>query len=293
VTRTVPAAIAAKLANKHPTLSRCLRLDLRDGTSIGITDHDRSLLVNLGDGDVTYSASTGALPSDVSLTMGFEVDNFEVTGPVGETFSLAAILGGRFDRARARLFDADWQAPGNYVPLLKGRVAEARVEGGGFIMAVRSDVEAYNQVIGRVLSPFCTHDYGDARCQAVVPTFPATVATVTDELAFTVTFTGSTPSAGQLVMGTCEFLTGDLAGTLPIEVFAHSGASITLFAPAAAVPEVGDTLMLSGGCSKLRRSEDVTVVTCLSNSNVENFGGFPDAPGSSQYLKYAVPGSSA
>lgn len=293
MTRTVPASIATKLTNKHPTLARCLRLDLRDGTSIGITDHDRDLSVNLGDGAITYSSDTGALPSDVSLSMGFEVDNFEVTGPVGDDFTLAALLGGRFDRARARLFDVDWQAPGNYVPLLKGRVAEARVEAGAFVMSVRSDVEAYNQAVGRVMSPYCTHDYGDARCQAVVPTFPATVATVTDELTFSVTFTGSTPTAGQASFGTVEFLTGALAGTLPIEVFSLAAGTITLFAPAAEPPQVGDTLTLSGGCSKLRSSDDVNVVTCLTNANVENFGGFPDAPGSADVLKYAVPGSSA
>lgn len=290
MTRTVPASIATKLANKHSTLSMCLRLDLRDGTSIGITDHDRDLSVNLGDGAITYSADTGALPSDVSLSLGFDVDNFEVTGPIGELFTLPGILGGRFDRARARLFQVDWQAPGNYVPWMKGRIAEPRIEGGGFVMAVRSDKEAYNQTIGRVLSPYCTHDLGDALCQVAMAarTYAAVVATATNELSFTVTFDSPSPAdQADLIMGQAEFTSGDLAGTLPIEVFAISAGAVTLFAPAAAVPQVGDALTITEGCDKLR-------ATCRDRfANVENFGGFPDAPGSSQYLKYAVPGSTA
>ncbi len=288
MTRTVPGVIASKLANGHSTLSRCLRLDLRDGTSIGITDHDRDLLVNLGDGDLNYSARTGALPSAVSLSIGFEVDNFEVTGPVNETFSLPAMLGGRFARARARLFDVDWQAPGNYVPLMKGRVAEARVEGGAFVMGVRSDVEAYNQVIGRALSPYCSNDLGDALCQVDMSTrtFVGTVTAVTNELAFTVTFDSPVPvDQADLIMGKATFLTGALAGTLPIEVFAISAGAVTLWAPLAATPQIGDTLEIEEGCDKLR-------ATCRDRfANAVNFGGFPDAPGSSQYLKYSVPGS--
>lgn len=293
MTRTIPAGIATGLSAGKTKLSRCLCLDLRDGTTLGITDHDTDLSVDLGDGAVTYQSGTGALPSDVALSIGFDVDNYEVRGPVGLVFTQAALLGGRFDRARARLFDVDWDSPAGFYRLMNGKVAEVRIEGGQFVMSARSQIDAYNQTIGRVLSPYCSHDYGDTKCQATVPTFPATVATVTDEMTFTVTFTGSTPTAQQASLGLVEFLTGDLAGTLPVEVFSLSAGTLNLYAPLAEAPGVGDTLTLSGGCSKLRSSDDVNVITCLSNANVENFGGFPDAPGSSQYMKYAVPGNSA
>jgi hypothetical protein len=49
-----------------------LRLDLQDGTSLGITDHDQPCRMNLGDGAISYSASTGILASDVVLTCGLK-----------------------------------------------------------------------------------------------------------------------------------------------------------------------------------------------------------------------------
>jgi uncharacterized phage protein (TIGR02218 family) len=293
VTRTIPAGIAADFAAGHTTLARCLRLDLRDGTSIGITDHDQDLSVNLGDGALTYSSGTGALPSDVSLSIGFDADNYEVRGPINGVVTLPALLGGRYRRARARLFDVDWTNTAEFYRLMAGKVAEPRVEAGEFVMSVRGAQDAYNQMIGRVLSPVCSHDYGDAKCQAVVPEFPATVAAVASDMTFTLTFTGATPTAGQASFGLVEFLTGALAGCPPVEVFALAAGVVSLYAPLAEPPQIGDTLVLSGGCSKLRMSDDPAIVTCLTNNNVRRFGGFDQAPGSAEYLKYAVPGTSA
>lgn len=294
MTRTVPTAIATKLANGLSTLSRCLRLDLRDGTSIGITDRDRALTVNLGDGDLTYSARTGVLPSAVSLKLGFETDNFEVRGPIGDLVTQAAVLGGRYDRAVARLFDVDWQAPGNTAPLMRGHIAEARVEAGEFVFTVRSVADAFNQTIGVVLTPYCRYDFGDSRCgvDTTSYTFAGTVTGVTDEMTFQAMLSGS-PTAAQARMGKVEWLTGDLAGTNPMEVFGLSGTTLTMWAPMAEPPAIGDTFNLKAGCSKLRASDDATIPTCFSYANVENFGGEPDLTGSDGYNKYPVPGSSA
>lgn len=294
MTRTVPTAIAAKLAAGHSTLSRCLRLDLRDGTSLGFTDHDRDLAVNLGDGALTYSARTGVLPSAVSLRLGFEADNFEARGPLGDVVTQVHVLGGRYDRATARLFDVDWQAPGEQVPLLKGRVAEARIEGGEFVFTVRSAADAFNQSIGAVLTPYCRYDFGDARCTVDVSafTFAGTVTGVADEMTFQATLVGA-PTAAQARMGKVTWLTGELAGTNPVEVFRLSGSTLTMWAPMAEPPAIGDTFSLVAGCSKLRSSDDATIPTCFSYSNVINFGGEPDLVGSDGYNKYPVPGSSA
>lgn len=290
MSRTIPGSISTDIAAGRSTLSRCVRLDLRDGTSLGITDHDSDMSVNLGDGSLVYASGTGAIPSAISLSIGLEADNLEIRGPLTDLVSAAAILGGRFDRARARVFDADWtESPAGFIRLLYGKVSGARIEAGAFIIEIRSVADAFNQTIGRVLSPYCSHDLGDAKCQVDLGpfTFPATVASVTDDLGFTVTYSAGTPGAGALAFGVCEFLTGDLAGTVPVEVFSESAGAVSLYAPAAEAPQIGDTLNLIAGCDKLRS-------TCRDTfANAINFGGFPDAPGSSQYLKFPVPGSSA
>lgn len=289
MTRTLAAGLVTHIATRTTKLARCARLDLRDGTTIAVTDHDRDLAIDLGDGSATYLANTGLALGAISLEIGFNPSLTEIRGPIGDVVTLLAVLGGRFNRARVRVFDYRWDTSGQLARYMAGRVTEPRVEGGAFVLEVRGSGDAYNQAVGRVLSPYCSHDLGDAKCQVdmTARTYAATVATVTDDLSFTVTFGAPPSDQALLTMGKATFLTGALAGTPPIEVFSCVAGAVTLFQPAAAAPQVGDTLEIEEGCDKLRS-------TCVTRFAAgRRFGGFPDAPGSSQYLKYAVPGSSA
>lgn len=284
MTRTIPSDIAADFTAGASTLSRCVRLDLRDGTSVGITDHDADLDVDLGDGSITYVAGTGAIPSAIKLSVGLDADNLEVRGPLTALITRAAVLGGRYDRAEVRVFDADWNSPTSYLRLLKGNVSQSRVEGGEFVFEIRSKADFFNQSIGRVLSPYCTHDFGLGQCQATPETFTATVSAVTSDLEFTVSPDSPAPTADDIRGGLCTFLTGDLAGTLPVEIFEYAAGVVTLYAPLAELPTIGDTLRLTEGCEKTRTA-------CKLKGQILNFGGFPDLSGTDDYLKYPVPGT--
>lgn len=279
-------ALAGHVTQPLTTLARCLRLDLFDGTSIGITDHDRVLSLDLGDGAIDYLPDTGVLPSAVALMVGFEADSFEASGPLGSLIARTAILGGRFDMADARLFDVNWKAPGDGpIALLKGHVAEARALSGRFVFEIRSVADRFNQVIGRVTSPYCSADYGDARCGAVVASESVTVASVASDLQITVTFPGTVPVDDWYNYGLATFTSGVLAGTRPVPVFDFINASGTVEfeSPLPDLPEVGDALTLLRGCGKTRAE-------CLVRENVINFRGFPDMPGTDKTLRYAVPG---
>jgi hypothetical protein len=70
-----------------------LLLDLRDGTSLGFTDHDKDLAYDIGDGTVTYQSGTGILTSMCQCPRTLDGDNFEVTGPIGDVVTLEAVLG--------------------------------------------------------------------------------------------------------------------------------------------------------------------------------------------------------
>jgi uncharacterized phage protein (TIGR02218 family) len=259
-------------------------LDLRDGNSIGITDHDKDIAFDIGDGEVTYDSGTGILTSDVSQSASLDADNFEVTGPIADVVTLEAVLGGRFDRARVRLFQINWKRPQDgAIKILAGNISEARVEGGRFVFEVRSDFDRFNQVVGRVITNQCDADYGDARCGATPEQITYTVTGVTDALTFTGSFTGSY-AADYFNFGTIEFTSGDLAGTLPIEIFDWTaGGQITLFCPAAEAPAIGDTATVKRGCGKSRAD-------CMARNNIVNFRGFPEIPGSDQILRAAIPG---
>lgn len=290
--RTLSAGLAAHLAGDAHTLCTMLRLDMRDGTSLGVTDHDRDLSFDLGDGALTYSTATGILPSDVVLSAGMDADNFEVTGPISDVVTRTAVLGGRFTSARARLFMVNWadltQGPAR---LFMGKVSESRVIGSRFVFEIRGPQDAFNQPIGRVLSPTCTHDFGDARCRITKSAYTATITAVASPFSFATDLLGEHPN-NFFTMGSVEFLTGEMAGIAPVEVFAYHGATgaVELYVPLPDAPQVGDTINLFRGCSKLRKSDDATIPTCLSYENVINFGGHPEVPGTMNYMTYPIAG---
>lgn len=288
MSRTV-GVLSTHLSTRSHTRCTMLRLDLRDGTTIAVTDHDKDLSFNLGDGAATYSSSAGIVPSDVSLAVGMDADNCEARLPIGETVTLEAVLGGRLDRARARLFQVNWKTLSGSIPILAGNVSEIRVEGGACILQIRSDVDRLNQVIGRLITPYCDADFGDARCTIVPASIVGTVTAVTSAMQFTVSFAGSYAN-DYFNMGTVTALSGALVGTLPVEIFDWTSAgAITLFSPLVDLPAIGATFTIKRGCSKLRKSSDASIPTCLTYSNVINFRGFPEVPGTDQVLKVAVP----
>ena len=164
MSRTLSAGLTSHLATRSHTRCNMLLLDLRDGTSIGVTDHDKDISFDIGDGTVTYQAGTGILTSDVSLSAGLDADNYEVTGPIADVVTLEAVVGGRFNRARARLFQVNWKRlTDGAIKLLAGNVSEARIEGGKFVFEIRSDADRFNQVVGRLIINNCDADHGDAR----------------------------------------------------------------------------------------------------------------------------------
>lgn len=294
MSRTLTAGMAGHLATHSHTRCDMLLLELRDGTSIGITGHDKDLLFDVnGDGAVTYRARTGILMSDIALQTGLDADNYEVTGPVTETgdFTQERIVGGRFNRARAYLFQVNWRSlASGAIKILAGNVSEARIEGGRFIFEVRSDCDRFNQTVGRLIVNNCDADFGDARCGETPESITGTVSAVTSAMVFTVTFAGAYAD-DYFNLGTCEFVTGELAGTDRIEIFDWtSGGVVTLFSPLAEPPAIGDTCTIKTGCSKARRHSDPTVRTCEFYDNVINFRGFPEIPGTDQVIKPAIPG---
>lgn len=293
--RTLTAALTAHLAERAHTRCSMLLLDFRDGTSLGITDHNHDIVYDAGDGDETYRSRTGILTSDVSMSASLDTDNYEIRGPIGADVTEAEVIGGRYDRARARLFQINWKAPGDgRVPLLAGNVASSRVEGGRFVFEIRSDMDRFNQVVGRVLTNNCDADFGDARCGATPTVESETVVSVVSSMLFTVT-NGGARADDFFNLGKATPTSGLNAGQLPIEIvnWEDNGggtATVELFTPFVYTPAVGDGFDIQNGCSKARKSDDVTVPTCLTHNNVVNFRGFPEIPGSDQVLRAAIPG---
>ncbi|MBS7669327.1 DUF2163 domain-containing protein [Croceicoccus gelatinilyticus] len=290
MTRTVPALLSDVIAQSPRKGAECVVLQPRNGDRVALTTWNRTLTIDLGTGEDPDVASPGMVASAVTMALGMESSNFELSGPVGGEFTAERVRGHYWQNAKVWLA---WTSPGvaetlPVVPILCGRVADCRIEGGKWILQVRDHADALNQVIGRVQSPYCTYDFGDGKCTATRTPYPCTVTAVTSTFEFTVDEDGEADNFFD--GGDVTFLTGALAG-IEAEVFRYEGGALELFAALPAAPEVGDTLNLFRGCSKLRKSDDETLPTCLTYDNVINFGGHPEVPGTEKYMKIATPGS--
>jgi uncharacterized phage protein (TIGR02218 family) len=270
-----------------------LLFDFKDGTRVAITANSRDLVFDVGDGDETYSANTGILPSNISTSCGLDADNYEVTGPITNTapYRREDFLGGRWNRARARLFEVNWkERTAGPLKLLAGNVTEARVEGGKFVLEIRSDVDRYNQTVGRVITDQCDADFADqVQCFATATEIVGTVTAVTDGMRFTVSFSGSYAD-DFFNKGTVEFLTGNLAGTNKIEIEDWTSAGvITLFSPLVEAPAIGDTLTIRQGCFDPATGQTKSRLACMHFGQILNFRGYPEVPGR-RALMPAIPG---
>lgn len=297
MSRTLAGGLVSHLATTTHTRCKMLRLDLLDGVVLAVTDHDRALAFDLGDGSVDYTPRAGILPTNLALSTGFDADNFEVTGPLIETPTEAwhvtktMVVGGRFDDATARFFQVNWASLGSgAAKLLKGRVVLAEVEGSRFKLTIQSETGKFSQEIGRTITAYCDADFGDARCGYSPIIDAMTVTAVTDERVFTV----DNPNARAddfFNRGTVQFTSGALNGGRPIEVFDFSLAgNVALWAPLPEPPQVGDTLNVRQGCYDPDTGESKTRAACMFFDNIVNFRGFPDVPGTDQVLRYPNPG---
>lgn len=285
MTRTL-GALAAHVAGKAHKLCYMLRLDLTDGTSMGFTDHDNVISWNLGDGAIDYNP--GINISDVTLAAGLESSNFEASGPI-DTVTRLHVLGGRYRNAVARLFMVNWQVQTAAAAIMRGKVGACRVEGDWFTFEVRNAGDMFNQTQGGVLTPYCRTYFGSTQCGVVRTAYPGEITAVGSPMKFTVDHADADYFFN---FGNVKFTTGDLTGVEEAKILSFVGGEVELFEPLLKEPEVGDTVILYRGCSKLIKSEDATMPTCVSYDNGVNFRGHPQVPGSRFYMKVSAPGSS-
>src|SRR3546814_2696019 len=107
------------------TLAWCWRLSRRDGVVIGLTSHDRDLMV----GGLGYRAAPGMKPSAIVTGDGLEIETLDLEGAVASDAIAARDLdAGRWDGAELALFVTDWSAPeAAPVTVARGEIGRAHV----------------------------------------------------------------------------------------------------------------------------------------------------------------------
>lgn len=281
MSRTLTAPLITHIAGRAHTRCRMILFILRDGTKLGITDHDQNIdftLPELGE-EITYRADTGFQISDVQQTNNLDPTNYEVEGPISDVVTGAQLLGGRWRSAVTYLFELNWKAPTAAIDLTKGSITNVGKKGGRFKFEILDDRHKLAQTVGRVITNQCPRKHATC-CVNIAPETDTTVAAIVDAMHIIVT---ATITAADFVGGKIWFTDGPLAGNDPVEIFGVSGSTLELFEPLPDLPDIGDAITLKEGC-------DGTIQMCANRyNNAADHRGFPSVPGS-KVLQPAIPG---
>jgi uncharacterized phage protein (TIGR02218 family) len=285
--RSIPPALQAKLDSGVTTLARCWLVTRRDGVVQGFTDHDRDLVLDA----VTCRAGTGLTASEATQQFGLAIGGAEIGGALSsETLNEDDLAAGRYDAATVKVYLVDWSEPSLRVLMASGVLGEVRREGFAFTAEVRGLAHRLAEESGRLYTPACSADLGDARCgvdlDAAAFFANGTVASAASLASLTAAgldaFADGWFTAGRLL-----WTSGAKAG-LAVEVKTHrvspSAVRLDLWQ---AMPEeiaVGDAFSVSAGCDK-------RFATCRDRfANGLNFRGFPHIPGNDFVVSYPVAG---
>lgn len=282
--RSIDTDLQAHLDTGATTLATCWRITRRDGGVLGFTDHDRSLTFN----GTTFLPDTGAVGSTLSSSADLAADNAEIEGALSASaLSGEDLAAGRYDGAEVEIFRVNWADADQRLLLKKGVIGEVKREGEAFRAELRGLSHALEQPVGRVYQRLCDVNVGSAQCgvdldQAAFKTSGAVTA-----LRDAQSFVGSGFSSFEdawFAHGLLTWMTGANAGLAAhVKTQTQSGA-ISLWLPAGAAIEIGDTFSVTAGCDK-------RFDTCKAKfSNAANFRGFPFMPGNDFAISYPLKG---
>ena len=268
--RTIPPALQAALDSGAATIARAWLLRLKDGATLGFTDHDRPLAVE----GVTCAPDAALEPSAIQSVTGLTPDDLTVQGALSDTALTDADLArGRLDGAEADLWLVDWTDPEARMLLFRGSVGEVTRGRLGFSAELRGLSHALDQPQGRAFLRTCDAELGDARCRAARRSEEATVAALAPG-GFDAPLTREGYADGLLT-----WTSGPNAG-LRQPVKDQREGRVEWWAPPPERVAPGDGFTIAEGCDK-------TWETCRDRfGNTPNFRGFPDIPGDDAAMAY-------
>ena len=267
------------LTHELTTLALCWRIERRDGVTIGLTAHDRALLVD----GLDYRAAPGMVPSAVKRRAGLEADTADVAGAlVCDAIGEADLLAGRWDGARVVLFAVDWTAPtgsaqAERVALGEGRLGAVSLSAGQFTAELQGVAAALARPVVEETSAECRAELGDRRCR--VPMAGRRVFARVVAVAGRVVTVDRALAEGAHAGGRLRWFGGGNGG-LEGWIAASAGSALTLRTPPAFPVGPGTLVEVIEGCDK-------SLATCAGRfGNAVNFRGEPYLPGIDLLTRY-------
>jgi uncharacterized phage protein (TIGR02218 family) len=284
--RAIPPALQTRLDGGCTTLATAWILRRTDGVVRGFTDHDGDLVV----AGVPCRAASGFDATAAAEKLGFATGTAELAGAlVDDAITAADLRAGRYDGARVEVHLVDWTEPALHVLLRVMTLGAVTREGGAFRAELRSRAAGLDIERGRLFTPRCAADLGDARC-GVALSGPGRAGSGT-----VVAFADGAPviaglaglAADDLAGGRLTVATGAPAG-FTVEIAAATpvtgGVRLSLWQAPPEPLAPGDAVSVTVGCDK-------AFATCRDRfANAANFRGFPHMPGIDRILAVPVPG---
>lgn len=257
------------------TLCTIWHITRQDGELFTFTDHDNFVMV---DGQ-TYIPNGGYNASTIKSDGELSVDNLEVTGYLGsDLITEADLSNGLWDYAAVKIGCVDWKHPEYGVDWQRnGWLGEVSTQGQVYTAELRGVMQRLQQKIGRVYSPLCDAQFGDARCGKNISayTFIGSVVSSTDRTH--VGDTARTEADNYFNNGMITFTSG-LNNGASREILSYTVGNVNIAYPFSYPIVIGDTYSIVKGCDKTKN-------TCRdSYSNVINFRGFAEIPGSNKVI---------
>ncbi|MGE4429146.1 MAG: DUF2163 domain-containing protein [Sphingobium sp.] len=267
---------AAILGQELVTLAFCWRLERRDGVAIGLTSHDRDLLV----AGFPYRAAPGLVPSAIRRGIGLDVESMDLQGALtSDAIRDADLRAGRWDGARLWLWLTEWTDPGLlWLELMRGELGAVEQQGEGFSVELRGPHAMLQAPAAPETSPGCRARLGDKACRVdlALRRRRIEVSAMSDDI---VAVSGGGLIAGSYAFGALRWLEGENCG-LVHGVIDNDAGSLTLSDPPAFAVDPGTRALLTEGCDK-------RIATCRDRfANAINFRGEPYLPGSDLLTRY-------
>lgn len=269
VTMAAPGWLREELV----TLAWCWRLARRDGVVIGLTSHDRDLMV----GGIVYRAAPGMKPSALETTDSLEVATMDLEGAItSDAIAARDLDSGRWDGAELELFVTDWNAPDEApVTVARGSLGAIERRGPAFAAELQGVTRVLDRPVCPATSPSCRATLGDRACR--VDLAPLThVRRVVAVEGRRVTLDSVAPA---MAFGELIWLEGGNGG-LESPVIGADGSLLHLAEAPPFAPSGPVRVRLIEGCDK-------RLATCRDRfANAANFRGEAHLPGNDLLTRY-------
>lgn len=253
----------------------CWRLERRDGMVLGLTSHDRDLVL----GGLLYRAAPGMRPSSIEQNDRIEAQSIDLTGAISSAAIRAEdIAAGRWDGARLTLLIANWEVSGGDVLVVAtGELGNIVQRGGAFSAELAGPLAGLDRPRVPVTTPTCRAALGDRQCRvALAPLTQTVLVTAVDGRNIAV---DTALAEGAFALGRLRWLDGALAG-METAIMAQEGMELLLADVPVTAPPLPARVRLRAGCDK-------RLETCAGRfDNAINFRGEAHLPGFDLLTRY-------